>query len=129
MNKAKSIFTKILLTSMIMAIFFSSSLTATASAAVNSDLISQPVQPVKDEVLTDRAEHKIQAPAQMQVQSSSLPPRQSPKDPFWKWFTAIFAGFVGLQLAQTITQNAINNGIDAACKKWKNTSDQQNIVV
>lgn len=108
----KSISIKLVLMSTIMAIFFSTTVSqGVASASTNQDLT----------IKSDNNELVVTDGPKGVVQPAALPPRQSPNDPFWKYFNTILAGFVGIQLAQTITQNAINNGIDYACKKYKNT--------
>lgn len=120
MEKIKSIFTKFLITSMIIAIFSTSLLQTTASA--NTDNLEITDIEEQTEVIADIEEQAevIADIEQSDVETYALPPRQPSKDPFWKWVSATLAIFVGASLAQTITQNAINNGIDYACEKWDN---------
>lgn len=111
MKTVKSLFTKILVTSMIIAMFSTSLLQNTASASttvtVDQSLLNQ----------NDR----VTVTTDDQILRAGLPPRKPTNDPFWTTFSLIIAGFVGIQTAQTITQNAINNGIDYACNRWKKT--------
>ncbi|MFJ7842239.1 hypothetical protein ACIQXG_22715 [Lysinibacillus sphaericus] len=48
----------------------------------------------------------------------SLPPRQPKKDKFFTTVTLVLAGFFSLQMAEQLTANAINNGIDWTCKEY-----------
>jgi hypothetical protein len=50
-----------------------------------------------------------------------LPPRVPTKDPFWRNFYVALVVFVGVTTAQAIITNAVNNGVQSACNKYKNT--------
>jgi hypothetical protein len=113
----KKTFIKTIITSMIIALFATSFFQSSASAASATVSNSQNVI-VKNEIKFEKVE-KSETQA---VSTQSLPPRQSPKDPFWRWVSIVVAGFVGVAMAEVFVQNAINNGIDAACKKWSSNS-------
>ncbi len=37
---------------------------------------------------------------------------------FWKWVRTVLLLFVAVSVADAFIGNAVNNGIEAACKKW-----------
>lgn len=129
----KKKFLQYLITAMIITIFsmspFQSSASASAATSDNEKVIdttyelettTEEAQMAPSIVGTDGA---LMTPqfvgtdgAQMAPQS--LPPRQPQKDKFWTTVTLVLAGFFGLQVAEQMTANAINNGIDWACDEW-----------
>lgn len=104
---------KVIMAGMIIAIFTTSSLfqpIASASAAANNTEIILDTN-YETEVI------KVNPEIEFTTQDS-LPPRQPAKDPFWIAFTVAMASIVGMTTAQTLTANAVNNGIDWACDKY-----------
>lgn len=108
MNKK---FLQALIASMIITIFSMSLFQpiASASAATNE---AESMMDTTYEIET------IKETEEVQIAPQSLPPRPPQKDPFWVTFMLVLAGFIGLSAAETVTSNAINNGIDWACDKY-----------
>jgi hypothetical protein len=104
MEKLKSLATKILLATMILALFSTTLVHSNASAASSVSITQEKT--------------KSMAASGESFKAAALPPRKPPKDPVMKAFYFALVAFVGVTLASTIVSNAINNGIDAACKKW-----------
>lgn len=115
MKNMKSLVTKILFASMILALFTTSLVQSTASAST-SVVPSVSIEENKA-IKSESTELKLSESEQV-VQAQGLPPRSPTKDPVLTTFFFVLVGFVGVTLATTIVQNAINNGIDAACDKW-----------
>lgn len=114
MKKGKSLLVKLLLTSMVFTLFHASLLQSTASAAAAGSEVT-----ITAAQETDKETNNFENLKPDKDGPSNLPPRPGSKESFWAWVGGIFAVFVGVQTAQTLTQNAINNGIDATCKKFK----------
>jgi hypothetical protein len=111
----KQIFIKSLITTMILAIFTTTFYQNSASAAgTNVTVTTNTKEAVNSPIYLDGiADVKEKA-----ASTNSLPPRKSTKDPFWRWVSATVAMFAGVTVATVFVENAINNGIDSACKKW-----------
>ncbi|MDM5329934.1 hypothetical protein [Neobacillus sp. CF12] len=111
----KKVFIKSLITTMILAIFTTTFYQNSASASgtyvtVTTNTKEVVNSPIYLDGIADVKENAIS--------TNALPPRKPANDPFWKWVSATVALFAGVTVATVFVENAINNGIDSACKKW-----------
>ncbi|MBT2756865.1 hypothetical protein J7E71_13000 [Mesobacillus foraminis] len=108
MTTVKSMFSKILIASMVFAMISTTLVLSPAAAYELKPVIIEEGEEVPTSpIVTDGPKE--------------LPPREAQKDPFWSSVYWMLVGFVGASLANTVTSNMINNGIDYACKKWSGT--------
>lgn len=106
MNKGKSILAKILLSTMILTMLFTST-TLSASASNLTPTLED------NEVLFKGK--LVDAP---QGNDDEMTTYATSGNKFWQWVTGVMVVFVGVQVAQTVVSNMINNGIKATCDKW-----------
>lgn len=102
MKQGKSIFSKIFLSTMLLAMLFTS-FTLSASAAG----LGTPLLEVGEVISNDQL-----------TKDSEVTPFAVPEPAFWKWVRTVLLIFVGVAVADAFIGNAVNNGIEAACKKW-----------
>lgn len=115
MYKVKSLIAKILLASMIFALFTTSVVQSTASASTSAvTSVSNGTELIQNESTNIKL---VESDRQV-FQASGLPPRSPTKDPLYKFFFFTLLAFMTVTVATTIVENAVQNGLDAACKKY-----------
>lgn len=103
MKQGKSIFSKIFLSTMILAILFTSFTLSASAAGLGTPLLGVDEVTSNDQLTKD----------------PEVTPMDVPEPAFWKWVRTVLLVFVSIQIAEAFVSNAINNGIDATCKKWE----------
>lgn len=102
MKQGKSIFSKIFLSTMILAMLFTSFTLSVSAAGLGTPLLE-----VGEVISNDQL-----------TKDSEMTPFAVEEPAFWKWVRTVLLLFVAASVADAFIDNAVDNGIAAACKKW-----------